>query len=271
MEKVLIIFDKINLIKERFEDMQDIARIFYYSFRTYILSTYTFGKGNKVTKEVIHLFLEYYHFYQFKQRVLSYINKRMTLEKVADGIEGNMAPLTKYLDDIIDYQDDLYLYFIDSIDQIETAIDLKLEYKAALDKIPKRPNDISLEALFSAALSTKDIAKYFGVTGKSYKELENFIIELVPIDDNEMSFLGIMYKLSQEQKLKDIRICIPEIIDEKTLESNIFELFLGCKLFSLINQQTSENDITSIAPLTKDELESIKKDLFEKEKALLFK
>lgn len=261
--------------KNRLEDIKDLKETIYimrkkglsqlcfillYSIKNYLRSQIVFGSQSIVPKDVLSIWNEYLAIKKKENKIFNYL-----LNKKSD-IDYFSFPVDEFLSDLDELSEQTDEYFEKILEDIEVACDMKEEYRAK--RMPKDfdtliENENFMNELVEGTIHIKDIIKFLKLPKKFIKFMkkDNFRIYELEDDEEQSSFFyGINYKENENEKLSDIKLIVPTIVDFETALINISEYEKAYQLYQRFGKKLEDKDIEEILNSAKDWEEKFKKE-----------
>ncbi len=232
-----------------------------------INSVFTFGIMSDATKESLKLIKEFIKIANAENDLYYYLYKHS--KPTENEVVG------AYIDDLFTQNRKTFDYYMNCLDNILVACDLKKEYRIVRDKKNFATLIESNEyyaKLLEILIDEDDLLDYLGVS----KEFLNFVnednLKTIYIDYNKLNereFIGVNYKLDDNGLIKDLKLYVPSVISLETARIYIYVVYSAFELFKRMGQMISDEDILNISEEAKKKMEEYEIKYHEQEKKLL--
>ncbi len=204
----------------------------------YIYSLIVFGFKNPITKDVLNIWNEF--------------KKNLTEEyKFCNFFYKNSSVVDLYeclvlLDSITDVNDKLTSYVLDCLDDIIIACQMKSEFRAQHYKRDFKTileTDEYRNLAIGLTISFEDIKKFLNYPKEFWNYISTRIRKVDPLDEKNEILYSTLMKFDDNNKLTDILVLVPYIINLKTSLVNIHEFKHAYDLYNLLGCEVS-NDVS---------------------------
>lgn len=211
--------------------------IFKYLIEAHINALLTFGISNKVTKETIDLFKKYRKIIRREDNIYDYLLKNYKLIDINESIE-----LLDLLDELnsktVEY---FYSIFDDILDACLSGEEIRAKHnKKNFDTLDETDEYEYLTK--GLTINYDDIKQYLNYPNEFWNYVKNKTIILDSHQYEAEYFYKVLTKF-EDEKLKDIKIIIPNIINNNTANIVLYELKCAYYLYNLLDDCVDENNI----------------------------
>ena len=208
--------------------------VFRYFIDVYLDSVMVFGFNSDVSKDIFNFWKEFISIMLEENRMFNFLLKNY---QFINCDEGN------YFMYKLDYlNEETVLYCYKFFEDVLIACDMELEWKA------RRPfknfktlieTDIYDMELYGLTISFDDIKNYFNYEDDFWEYIESRICFLDSHDEENDSFYGVNMKFDNDNKLENIKIFVPKIINLDTALINVHEIKHAYDLYKLIGKEVN--------------------------------
>ena len=224
---------------------------------TYCKAIYFFENSKQERQVLIKNLIDYFKIIKEENKYFSLILEN--LDKI------NFNEIDKILDELDIINILTYNYYNNIIDKYEIAISLNDKKRASVQTRKfKTIIDSSKyqEEILGLLLSRKDVESYFS----KYKEILDWLNKKIKIIDCDiqdgMVYYGVFPKMNGNV-LIDFNVCVPAIINLKTMLINIHEYKHAIDLFNYLGKEIPPKDYENLAK--QEEIKFIKTYIKEKQ------
>ncbi len=235
--------------------------------KTISQSIIIFGINSKATKECLNAFIEYRKSLIAETNLYDYLYRH---SKVSEN-----EAVGEYLQDLFQLSEDTYAYYDELLEEILIACDLKQEHRIVRAKKDFQTLIESNEffaKLLEILIDEDDILAYLKVSKEFMDFINEHDLRTIYIDynkENEREFIGINYKLDENDILKDIKIFVPSIIDLNTALIYCHIVSSAFELYKLLGKKVTPEDDERILKTSDLQTEIYETQYHEKEQKLL--
>lgn len=230
-------------------------------------SIITFGINSKATKECLNAFTEY------RKNLIAETNLYDYLYRHSKCAENDAVG--EYLQDLFQLGEDTYAYYDKLLEEILVACDLKHEHRIIREKKNFQTLIESNEffaKLLEILIDEDDILAYLKVSKEFMDFINKHDLRTIYIDyndENEREFIGVNYKLDENDILKDIKIYVPSIIDLNTALIYCHTVSSAFEIYKLLGKKITTEDEERILSISNLQAETYETLYHEKEQKLL--
>lgn len=226
-----------------------------------------FGPTSKATKETIKLIKEYIKIHSRENDLYYYLYKH---SKYADN-----ETVGEFIENIFTLGENTFKYYMDYLDEILVACDLRQEHRVIRDK--KKFNTLIesnefFSKLLEIVIDEEAIIAYLGipVSFRNFLDEDNLRVCYVDYrDNNEREFIGVIPKLDENNRLKDFRLFVPTIIDLNTAKIYAYIVFAAYLLYLQKEDEITDELLDEIDQLSRNKVSEYVEYYKENEKKLL--
>lgn len=211
--------------------------LFKYFIETYLMSLIIFGSENEITKDCLNLWIEYKKIEKEEQKIHKFLVKYS--EKI------DVDKCYELLDLLETLNGQTIIYYLNALSDIETACDTRNEIYAKHFKRKFKTlietEKYQLEAA-GLTITPSEIKKFLNYPEDFWKFVKTKITYIDSTKEGNELFYSTLMKFDADERLIDIKVLIPYIIDLKTALVNIHELKHAYDLYQLIGKKVDENN-----------------------------
>ena len=232
-ERKIIKDDILDITIDNLEEIWVIGR---YCLLLYIRCLITFGKENKVTKDVKNIWNEFLEIIKEEKNLLEIISKSL---KKLDYEEVDL-----FINRLDEVNEETVLYYLNTLNDIENACDMKQEWKATRNK--RNFNTITetdkyRHKLSGLTLSIEDIINFLNYPNEFWNYIHDRYYIVDSTSKTEKDFYGVNMK-TKDNILTDIKVFVPYIINLETALVNIHEFKHAYDLYKLLGKKIDIDD-----------------------------
>ncbi len=255
-----------KLLKEEINDLkkyniEETIAVIKYSLLQYVKSLLRYGSTNLITKNNLELLKIYF----------ANLKEEYSFYKILLNNHKNLfyADTLEFLNNLNDWQEVFISYIYQCLDDLEDAYEMGIEYRASF---PKKDFAFLTESMqyqneiIRLLLGESVLLNYFQYPIEFWNYMKSRTIILNEgIDDQE--FVGVYPKLDQYNRVENLKMFVPQIIDLKTLLINIHEYNHAYMLYSRLGKAFEEANYEDLA---KAEEKNFMENYFEPLKEKIF-
>ena len=227
-----LLMDEIIDIKE-----QNLEEFWLYTKEcicTYFMALISYGPFHQITKSVYSTWLEFYSILEKEENIMKFLKDNYN--------KIELSEVYLFLDELDEINKETYLYYIDILEGIKDASELKQPYRATR---PKKEfvtlietNDYEIKS-YGLVLDFNDIKRFFNYSDEFWNYIEPRIRIINTLDEKPMNSEVIM-KFTNNNCLEDIRVIVPEIVDLATSLINVHEFKYAYDLYQKLGSSIGE-------------------------------
>ncbi len=224
------------------ENIEEFFHLSHYSWSQYFMAWFRYGKDSLITqnnKEVFKIYLANL-LEEEKYLCLLWKNLRSDLQS---------SDVLQFLDQLDSSHEKCSHYLYQSLDHLFNAYELDKEYAAKLE--PKnfcflKETDSYRIELVRILLGAHVLENYFQYPSEFWEYIKNRVT-LLDDEIENMDFIGVYPKLDGENRLTNIKIFLPRMINIQTLKINVHELNHAYLLYTQLGKVFQELDYEGLA------------------------
>ncbi len=244
LEDIKDLQETIHMMRKK--GLSQFCYMMSFSIRIYLKSFIVFGPETVVTEDIASAWREYLTIKKKENKIFNYLLKRK------EDIDYFSFPANEFLLDLDELSEQTDEYFEKVLEDIEVACDMRDKYRAK--RMPKEfdtliENDDFVHELVEGTINIKDIIKFLRLPKKFIKFMKNDnfrIYELEDDEENHQFFYGVNFQEDENEKLSDIKLMIPGIVDFKTALINVSEYQKAYQLYQRLGRNLNDHDIQEI-------------------------
>lgn len=221
-----------------YQNAEEFFLMLKYCLIVYVKSIMSFGFNHLVTKEVVQVWREFLAIIGEEKTMLNYLVRYGSLAD-ADEVEQFMFQLD-------DLNEQTILYYYDVLNGIETASEMKTEWRAVFPKKEFKTlseTDEYYKELCSITLSILDIKMFLNYEENFWKYIEKKVLFVDSRVEEERDFYGVNIKLDDCDCLVDMKVIVPRIINLETALVNIHEFHHAYCFYQILDRPLIHSDI----------------------------
>lgn len=211
--------------------------IFKYLIRTFFTSISNFGIESNVTKEVINLFNKYKKISKRENNIYDFLLKNYKIINISECFE--------LIDSLDELNSKTVEYFYSAIDDILDACYTNEEIRAKHNKRVFKTLDETDEYEFETRcllIKYNDIKEFLNYPGEFWNYISNRIIIIDSHQEESEYFYKILMKY-EDERLKEIKLIIPDLININTANIVLYELKCAYYLYNFLGNGIDEDII----------------------------
>lgn len=228
------IVDEIEEIKR--ENLEQLFYMAYYTLKNYIKSVLKYGSQNKITYKNKELFQTFVSIQKEENLLLNLLLKNR--KKI------NIGEAYAFLDSLDELNEKTMQYFYQYLDDLEVAYSLGEERRT---KEPLKKFETLLETekyrreIIRMLLKEDVLKDFFAYPDEFWEYVTPRICQIEEIAEGK-AFYAVYVKTDEENKIKNIKVYVPKIIDLETLLINIHEINHAYLLYKNLNQPLCQEE-----------------------------
>ncbi|MCX4365590.1 MAG: hypothetical protein OSJ70_07450 [Bacilli bacterium] len=250
--------------QDNFYHFFDFLNTWIYALCQSIIS---FGFNSKATKETYRTLSEYFQNLKLENSLYTYLyrhSRKADNETVGD-----------YLQSLFELSEETFSYYINFLEEILVACDLRREYRIKRDSrdfLTLLESNEFFQKLLEIVIDENDILEYLKVNKKFINYLNENDLRVIYVNYNierEKEHIGVNLKFDKNDNLQDIKIFVPTIINLETALIYCHEMAKAFEFYKFIGKRISLDDEKGILEYANIQAEAFEISYHEREKKLL--
>ena len=218
-------------------NIEQKMKMFKYFFTTFFYSTIIYGYNDFITKDTIDIWKKFKQNMLEEKKLYNYIlinNEKIELESAYNFME------------ILDFVNERTIkYFINSLEDIEDSCEMKVRWRAEHRKknfyTLSETDDYKLQAV-GMTFNFEDIKKFLDYPEEFWKYVDKKIM-YVDKPTEKSSFYSVLTRFDEKDRLIDIRVIVPRVIDLFTSLVNVHEFKHAYDLYQKLGEEITNEEI----------------------------
>jgi len=248
------------------QNIEELLLVFKYCLAAYVDSVMTFGFNSNVSLDIIKFFKEFKSIIKNEKSMLNFLLENYFLVDIDE--------VNNFLCKLDDLNEETINYYYKFLDDVGDACDMGVEWKG---KRPFKTFDTLVETdryykeLCGLLLSFEDIKNYFNYEDDFWNYIDSKVYLVDDREYEDKGFYGVNMKCDDDNKLEELKIFVPNIINLETALINVHEFRCAYDLYKLIGKKVELDETFCEKVASDSEFEFRNEYINKKLKKVFFK
>ena len=211
--------------------------MFKYFINTFLYSLIVYGYNDSITKETIEIWKKF--------RLIMKEEKDLYNFLLSNSERINIGSAYNFIDELDFLNEQTVNYFIDALDDIEDSCEMKVRWRAEHRKknfdTLIDTDDYKLQA-YGMTISLEDIKEFLNYSEDFWKYVKEKTMFVDSKLEKNQGLYSVLMRFDDDNKLIDMRVIIPYIVDLFTALVNVHELKHAYDLYQLLGQEINNEE-----------------------------
>lgn len=227
---------KENLCDIKKLNMEEKLLMFKYYFEAYIKSIFAFGINHKITKECKSIWNDFLLILEEENSIFKFLTKNIKKIEYSEAC-SYLSLLDQSNTNVVEYWYSLYDDILDACEANDEyrAVHRKRDFKTLTES-----NELHAQAI-GLIITLQDVKKFLDYPQEFWNYIEDKIVYLNSYNEEQKNMYGVELNVDDNNKLVDIKVSVPYIINLETALVNVQKFKCAYDLYKLLDTYIDNN------------------------------